>query len=110
MYHRIAFPLRPAILIAVMMLAACGSASDETELASLDNQIVGNDADPALTSALEDQILVDPTLSQQSNRNAVRPPESPVQAPYPQPAAASAGADWMPGPRADVAVIASNGG
>ena len=43
------------------------------------------EADPALTSALEDQILVDPALTQQSNRNAVRPPETPPQAQYPLP-------------------------
>ena len=74
---------RSAALAAVLMLAACGGGSDEAELANLDEQIAGNDADPALTSALEDQIMVDPTLSQQSNGNAVRPPVSPVTAQYP---------------------------
>jgi hypothetical protein len=77
------FPLvRSAALAAVLALAACGGGSDEADLADLDNRIANN-ADPALTSALEDQIMVDPMLSQQSNRFAVRPPESPVTAQYP---------------------------
>ena len=84
--------LRLAALAAALSLAACGEGGPE--LAEIDNQIIGNDADPALTSALEDPILVDPALAQQSNRNAVRPPETPTQAQYPAPEAAEAeGAD-----------------
>jgi hypothetical protein len=67
---------------AALSIAACGQSEGE-KVAKLDNQIVGNDADPALTSALEDQIMVDPTLAQQSNRNVVRPAERPAQAQYP---------------------------
>jgi hypothetical protein len=69
-------------LSAALALAACNR-GDEGNLASLDNQLVGNDADPALTSALQDQILVDPSLANQSNRAAVRPAETPTQAQYP---------------------------
>jgi hypothetical protein len=76
--------IRIAALAAAMTLAACDGGQD-AELAKLDNQITGKDSDPALTSALEDQILVDPALTQQSNRNAVRPPETPTQAQYPLP-------------------------
>jgi hypothetical protein len=61
---------------ATIVLAACGQGSVANDLAL-------NDADPALTSALEDQILTDPNLSQQSNRNNVRPPELPIRAEYP---------------------------
>jgi len=75
--------IRIAAVAAALSLAACGD--DNSDLANLDNEIVGNDADPALTSALEDQIMVDPALTQQSNRNAVRPPETPNQAQYPLP-------------------------
>lgn len=82
MTHRFSILFRSAALAASLSLAACGDGSDEAELANLDQQIA-NETDPALTSALEDQIMVDPTLSQQSNRNAVRPPESPVTAQYP---------------------------
>ena len=77
---------RTAALFAALSLGACDTSGDDAKLASLDNEIVGNDSDPALTSALEDQILVDPALTQQSNKNAVRPPESPTQAQYPLPA------------------------
>ena len=79
---------RTAALLAALSLGACDVSGDDAKLASLDNEIVGNDSDPALTSALEDQILVDPALTQQSNKNAVRPPESPTQAQYPLPAEA----------------------
>ena len=76
--------LFPTAILAVAALSiyACNR-SEEAELAKIDNQIAGNEADPALSSALEDQIMVDPTLTQQSNRNAVRPPERPAQAQYP---------------------------
>jgi hypothetical protein len=83
-----------AALAAAMALAGC-SGGDDGNLASLDNQLT-NDSDPALTAALQDQIAVDPNLSQQSNRNAVRPPETPTQASYPTDSAAAAKA--VPGP------------
>jgi hypothetical protein len=75
---------RFAALAAFAALGACDGGRD-AELAKLDKQITGKDPDPALTSALEDQILVDPALTQQSNRNAVRPAETPIQAQYPLP-------------------------
>ncbi|HEX9932524.1 MAG TPA: hypothetical protein VGB08_06730, partial [Allosphingosinicella sp.] len=61
---------------ATLALAACGQGSEA-------NDIALNDADPALTSALEDQILTDPNLAQQANRHNVRPPELPIRAEYP---------------------------
>jgi hypothetical protein len=68
---------RWTILPALLALTACAGDGDD----AAGNQ--ANETDPALTSALEDQIAVDPQLSQQSNRNAVRPPETPSQAQYP---------------------------
>ena len=62
---------------ATLALAACGQGSQANDSLAL------NDADPALTSALEDQILSDPNLSQQANRHNVRPPELPIRAEYP---------------------------
>ena len=65
---------------------------------------MGNGADPALTSALEDQILVDPDLVQQNQPNSARPAEAPVQAQYPngaEPArlgASRCGPDFARGP------------
>ena len=74
--------LRSAVFAGLLALAACGS-GDQNNLAEMDNSLIGNGADPALTSALEDQILVDPNLVQQTHPNTVRPPETPVQAQYP---------------------------
>ena len=90
MPNRASTLLRLAALAGALALAACGREADD----NAQNQ-AGNDADPALTSALEDQILVDPGLAQQSNQNAVRTTETPNQAQYPSQGgspAASAGA------------------
>lgn len=74
--------LRPLGLAGLLALAACGGGATDN-LSALDNSLTGNDADPALTSALEDQIMVDPNLAQQAHPNQARPPETPVQAQYP---------------------------
>jgi hypothetical protein len=97
MRNRLTQLLSLTALTAALALAACNR-NDEGNLAALDNQLVGNDADPALTSALQDQILVDPGLVNQSNRNAVRPPAAPAQAQYPapQPASSNAAAPGAP--------------
>ena len=79
---------RPIAFAGLLALAAC-SGGDENGLAELDNQLLADGADPALTSALEDQILVDPNLVQQAHPNTVRPPEMPVQAQYPAGSAAA---------------------
>jgi hypothetical protein len=73
-----------------MLLAACGS-SNENALAAIDNEIAKADIDPAISTAIEDEILVDPALVQQSNPNGVRHPERPLQAPYPIRAGATSG-------------------
>jgi len=68
-----------------LSLAACGGKGGSAD--QLDNELIGNAADnqtdPALTSALEDQIMVDPSLTQQSNDHSARAPGGPVQAPIP---------------------------
>jgi hypothetical protein len=79
--------LRCALLAGVLALGACGR-GDDNNIAEIDNALLANGADPALTSALEDQILVDPNLVQQAHPNTVRPPEAPVQAQYPAGSAA----------------------
>lgn len=82
---------RPAIAaagaIALMFgLAACGKKGKDVD--AMDNELVANGSaksdqtDPALTSALEDQIMVDPALSQQKG-GATRPGATPAQAPIP---------------------------
>jgi hypothetical protein len=77
-----AITFRTLALAGLLSLAACGS-GEQNNLAEMDNSLIGNGADPALTSALEDQILVDPNLVQQTHPNTARPPETPVQAQYP---------------------------
>ncbi|HEX8193746.1 MAG TPA: hypothetical protein VF552_12690 [Allosphingosinicella sp.] len=86
---------------AVFALAACGQGS-------VANEIALNDADPALTAALEDPILSDQNLVSQANRNNVRPPELPTRAEYPRVPRASAEAPRS-GPGAGAAPAASCG-
>ncbi len=74
--------LKRLSLAALLALALAGCQRTD-QATKPDNKSAGAQADPALTSALEDQILVDPALTQQSNKNAVRPPETPAQAQYP---------------------------
>ena len=77
---------RPVSLLALtslLALAACAG-QPQNNLAALDNELMGNGQDPALTSALEDQILVDPNLVGQSQPNSARPAEAPMQAQYPE--------------------------
>jgi hypothetical protein len=58
-------------------LAACNRGADErAELQKLDDGIASND--PAVRGALEDQIMVDPALTGQSNRNAATNGDRPV--------------------------------
>jgi hypothetical protein len=93
-----------AATAAALALGACSKEADDSDLANLANEIGGNETDPALTSALQDQLMVDPTLSQQSNRNALRPPETPTQAQYP----GGQGADMLRGSLADGAACGNN--
>ncbi len=80
-------PARTFAAIAPLMLAlsACGGGEDTASLNDLDAKIGGkNEADPALTAALEDQILIDPALRGQSNKDAIRPAPKPYQSPIPK--------------------------
>ena len=65
-----------AILAAALALAGCGSPKPAAgpDVNAVDAALLGNNADPALTAALRDQIMVDPMLVQQANDDAVRPP------------------------------------
>lgn len=69
----------------LLLVAACGGSADGNDIDALDKKLGGKgDADPALTSALEDQIMIDPTLSQQANEDAIRPPDRPVAVQVPK--------------------------
>ncbi|HMT45126.1 MAG TPA: hypothetical protein PKA59_11265 [Chakrabartia sp.] len=70
-----------AVTALALALSACGGKDDAEEI---DNRIAAkSDADPALTASLEDQIMVDTTLSGQANGDAVRPAKEPAQSPIP---------------------------
>ncbi|MGY2734993.1 hypothetical protein ACVWYO_002667 [Sphingomonas sp. UYP23] len=72
-----------SVVILPLALLACGKRDGERDLDTLDNELVDagtaapNSSDPAMTSALHDQIMVDPSLAQHSNANSVRPPAQP---------------------------------
>jgi hypothetical protein len=68
----------------VLVLGACGKGDRKSQsLAALDAQLTNNAVDPALKGALADQIVVDPNLVGQSNKNAVRPADKPADAALP---------------------------
>lgn len=58
-----------------LSLAACGRKDrEQASLDVLDNELVGNATDPALTAALEDQIMVDPNLAAKGAAGTRRTP------------------------------------
>lgn len=80
-----------------LSLSACKKTST-AEVAGMDRELMGNaaEADPALTGALQDQIMVDPDLVGQSNASGARPRGTPRQAPIPP---VLAGGGTAPAPR-----------
>lgn len=64
-----------AVLALPFGLAACGDQNaNDQQVAQLDDKLSGAANDPAVNAALNDRILVDPDLTSQSNRNALRAP------------------------------------
>ncbi|MDF0545972.1 hypothetical protein PX699_26795 [Sphingobium sp. H39-3-25] len=76
-------PIAVVLAALPLSLAGCGRGDDANNLAALDAQLTNGVSDPALTGALEDQIVVDPQLTQQANPNAVRPADKPVDGAVP---------------------------
>jgi hypothetical protein len=72
-----------------LALAGCGGGDAGNNLMS--DAELGNAADPALTSALQDQIMVDPQLGAQANSDAVRPATQPYSGGVPSDAVAANG-------------------
>ncbi|KQT31341.1 hypothetical protein ASG29_15420 [Sphingomonas sp. Leaf412] len=74
-----------------MTLAGCGAEppadTARDAVAALDAELtataLANAADPALTAALRDQIMVDPHLVQQANDDSIRPPTTPASGAIP---------------------------
>lgn len=71
-------------LAVTLSLSGCHSNHDARNLDRLDNELTSsNAADPALAGTLNDQIMVDPALTQQSNGAAIRPAAQPYSAEVP---------------------------
>lgn len=77
--------LRLTALAAVLALSACGWFRGDEKVDA------ANDSDPEIASALNDQILVDGNLDNQSNRNAGRTAAGPANSTYPASDAAAPG-------------------
>jgi len=76
-----------------LALAACSSGDDANN-----DSADANGVDPALASALHDQIMVDPALGQQANGDSVRPPGQPYSAGVPADGVAANGDAPSDGP------------
>jgi hypothetical protein len=66
--------MHKSLLLLCLPLVIAGCKSQEE---TLNDAQVANAADPALASALQDQIMVDPQLGKQANSDAIRPPSQP---------------------------------
>jgi hypothetical protein len=77
--------LRPTALAALLALSACGWFGGDEKVDA------ANDSDPEVAAALNDQILVDANLDNQSNRNGGRAPAGPANSTYPAGDSAAAG-------------------
>lgn len=75
-----------AALALSVALGACGTGGTETDTEAMDEALLGeaDNSDPALTAALEDQIMVDQDLAGQSNANAALPGDAVSGAPIPE--------------------------
>jgi hypothetical protein len=79
------------ILFVFLPLALAGCSGADKASNTLSDAELGNAADPALTGALQDQIMVDPQLGGQANGDAVRPPSQPYSGGVPDDAVAANG-------------------
>ncbi len=76
--------LLTGVAVATLALSGCDKKTEQTELDRIDAKLGGKTgADPALSAALEDQIMVDPNLKDQANEDSIRPTNEPFQAPMP---------------------------
>lgn len=76
-----------------LALAGCGGPAGSGNVDALDGELASaNGTDPALRSALQDQIMVDPSLASQANGDSIRPPGQPYSAQAPSTGVAAHGA------------------
>jgi hypothetical protein len=88
--------VRPGFIFTALLplaLAACSGSGDASN-----DDADSNGVDPALASALHDQIMVDPQLGQQANGGAVRPPSQPDSGAVPADGVAANGDAAKDGP------------
>jgi len=80
------FSTLTAAIALSLTLAACGTGQTEADAEALDSALLGeaDNSDPALTAALEDQIMVDQDLAGQSNANAALPGDAVSGSPIPE--------------------------
>ncbi|MEI9928377.1 MAG: hypothetical protein WDN44_12645 [Sphingomonas sp.] len=90
MVRRLGFIL---FVILPLALAACSGSDDANN-----SDAAANGVDPALASALHDQIMVDPALGQQANGDSIRPPGQPYSAGVPADGVAANGDTVNDGP------------
>ncbi len=71
--------MRPRFLplIAPALLSACAQKAPTPSPALDERSLAKGAMDPALTSALEGPMMVDPTLADMANRDAVKPADAP---------------------------------
>lgn len=82
-FPRLTVPLLLSVALA-LPLAACGeNTSDEAAVANLDNKLAGQGSDPAMNTALNDRILVDPELTDSANVNTVKDSDRPLSGAVP---------------------------
>ena len=73
-----------AALVLPLALSACGQqTSDEAAVAALDEKLTGQGSDPAMNTALDDRILVDPALTDSANIANVREADQPLNGALP---------------------------
>ena len=71
-----AFLLGAAIILPAGVTACAPTQADSKSLNHIEDKLT--DSDPVIKGALEDQIMVDPKLTQQANANAVSPGNRPL--------------------------------
>ena len=79
-----------------LAFAGCHKADQQKSVDALDKELTStNAADPAVSGALQDQIMVDPQLASKANAHSIRPPDQPLGVPLP-PSEHRATADTAP--------------
>lgn len=91
-------PLPLIASLVLLSLAGCDRKTAEPGNGLDNRSLAKENMDPAATSALEGQIMVDPSLADMSNRDAVKPADAPASLPLPPDGGPSAAAARPGGP------------